>query len=180
MRVRALKIGTLLCVATAVSLLTWSWVIWASREPELTARQQRPWSPVDMEATVFELAARSPTVLRMALDRPVFSRSRRPFQPALQEAEPPAEELVPEPRPSDTSGLSLKGIVVTGPQRWALIASVQSPEGVWLRHGAEIDGWTITGLEPEAVTLMSGGKTSKLKLYVDNPAITVGSEVSEP
>ena len=74
----------------------------------------------------------------------------------------------------------MRGIVVAGRQNLALIASAQSPDGVWLSAGAEIDGWTITGLEPDAVILKSGAQSAKLKLYVDNPAIIVGSEGSGP
>lgn len=180
MRIRTLQTSSVLCAAVAVSFLGWAYVIGFSPEPGLEERQSRAWSPADMEAVVPELAVEIPATLQAAFDRPLFQKQRRPFQPAVQMVDVIEAEAVPEPSPPDTSGLSLKGIVVTTHRRLALIATAQSPEGAWLSDGAEIDGWTVTGLEPDTVTLQSGAQVSKLKLYVDNPAIAVGSEGANP
>jgi hypothetical protein len=142
--------------------------------PELGARPVRAWKPV-LEAvpSVGNVAAQGPG-LDQALRRPLFRKSRQPFDPealiAVQQDQPPDLEVVEvvAPPPVDTSQYVLKGVLIDAKGQQALIATAEAPEGVWLHKGAELSSWLLSEVRPDRVVLANGAQTVELKLYVDN------------
>lgn len=139
--------------------------------PDLSSRPIPAWQP-DL-ATEPDLLEKPAATLQQAIARPLFRASRRPFDSAIPQQQAEAQiavaEAVYEPPPPDVSLLLVKGIMMEGKKKLALVATADAPNGVWLGIGAEISGWTIAGLNREGITLEAGEARATLKLYVDNP-----------
>jgi hypothetical protein len=145
--------------------------------PDLSVRAVSRWEPAREERRGVSRPELKSAGLDQALRRPVFRKSRLPFDPAtfaalqqaLQETEIPATivELVP---PVDISQYVLKGVLITEQGQQALIAIADVPDGVWLEAGAELSAWVVAEVRRDRVVLANGGQTIELKLYVDNPS----------
>ena len=84
--------------------------------------------------------------------RPLFSSTR---QPQAESA----------PQSSGKGGaLFLVGTIVTGHSRTALIKHGSPSVLVRLSEGQKIEGWTLQSIEPDRVTLLSGGTRQELKV----------------
>jgi len=101
--------------------------------------------------------------------RPLFAKSRLPFQPeaALPSAQPVEPPSAPEPQLPIVAAetLVLKGVFLHSKTARALIASASNPDGTWLEAGAEIEGWKLQHIERELVRLGQAGHAAELKLY---------------
>jgi hypothetical protein len=99
--------------------------------------------------------------------RPLFFKSRRPYQPpAPQTAEtaPPTAATAIETAIAAES-LTLKGVFLGSPFSRALIVSPANPNGIWVAHGGEIEGWKIEDVAASQVRLAQQQKTAVLTLY---------------
>jgi len=174
MRIRHLKLFSAVTLTGSTLLFGAAFAVWTQPYPDLMAREIPPWQPGENFATAGFAGTETPAVLSEALARPLFRRSRRPFDPAkvalsnTVSTTPVVEEFQPELPPPDASQLLVKGIVIRGQERQALITTPESPEGIWLPAGADIMGWKITELGFNGVTLSAGKHSVQLKLYVDN------------
>ena len=170
MRIRDLQILTALMAILSALLLIMAWHLGVQPHPDVTDREIAKWQPTESFAPVGFAGPGKQLALSEALTRPLFRHSRRPFDPAqatVAEAVPePAPQ--PAPPPPDAAQLSVKGILIDGESRQALIATPEAPDGIWMMTGAEIMGWKITELGPSGVTLAAGQQSVELKLYVDN------------
>jgi hypothetical protein len=117
--------------------------------------------------------------LSTILARPLFSESRRPFEPVAQNppAESPGAKLVtqsiaPETPPVEAEILLLKGVLLHSGTARALIASGSYPVGVWIMQGESIDGWVVARVTKESVRLTRGKSEAQLELY--QPMNSVG------
>jgi hypothetical protein len=140
-----------------------------------------------------------------SLARPVFRKSRKPFDPseltqlaapavtvtptpapaptvvvAAQTVPPPVAEQVsaaPEPpvQTAESLQLALKGIYSFDGVWKALFVSPTLPDGEWLVIGSDISGWKVTKVDPNVVTISFGDQKIELKLYVDNQLNALGS-----
>lgn len=94
-------------------------------------------------------------------DRPLFAPSRRPEMisevVAIEEPKQIEEILRPE-------NLVLSGVLGGTPSRSAFI-SVGGLEGEWFRTNDEIEGWAITDIGPDAITLTDGNDSFRLELF---------------
>lgn len=94
------------------------------------------------------------------LERPLFWQTRRP-KPATAPA-----VVVPTP-PPEPVGLALRLVGVLkgddGKPR-ALIVSPQQPNGRWLEEGGEVDGWRLTRIGNNVVSVESGGRRHELRM----------------
>jgi len=94
--------------------------------------------------------------------RPLFSDTRRPYQPP---AEPVVEEAAPEPAQPGLP-LELAGTYLAGGDRAALLLPAGgSPE--WLRKGQLIEGWRIEDIAQDRVQLRKGNRQQVLLLRDD-------------
>ena len=111
----------------------------------------------------------SSELLAVITDRPLFSRTRRPFKP-VPSASPsqipvPQKSDLPSPEASPAQNLVLRGVFLNDKNARALIASEVNPGGAWIRKGERINGWRLNTVEPEAVELEQMGRKAALKLY---------------
>jgi hypothetical protein len=106
------------------------------------------------------------------LARPVFAKSRRPFEAPAPEAPVKAEAgvaavVTPAGPPPDPSEFSLNAVFATGDRKMALLTSRATPDGKWLNVGDAIGAWRIAAIDSDAVEIQSGAYTFRVKLYTD-------------
>lgn len=158
-------VATLLCAA--------AFYIWKQPFMDIQARDIAGWQPTE-EFTPMRFANQKPQpVLSEALTRPLFRRSRRPYDPASAASNiPPPEpiQIVSQAPSIDSSQFTVKGIVINNEIRLALITTPESPEGNWIGLETDVMGWKLTEITANSVVLSAGEQHQKLKLYVDNGA----------
>jgi hypothetical protein len=96
--------------------------------------------------------------------RPLFLKSRRPYRPPAPQITAVAPLGETEPTASAES-FTLKGVFLRPPLSKALIVSPANPEGIWVAHGGEIEGWKIEEVAASEVRLAQQKKTTVLTLY---------------
>jgi len=112
------------------------------------------------------LPAPRPDVFYQAItDRPLFAPNRRPVAAAT--AIMTVEEVVPEEpvtaaqRPD---GLVLGG-VLDGTDRRSAFIVIEGADGAWFQKDDLIQGWAITDITPDAITLANGDDSFRLELF---------------
>jgi general secretion pathway protein N len=126
-------------------IATWPWLV-----PPIPAVRAVASSPA--QATAPALPALPPLASYAAIvERPLFSPSRRPA-PGARTA----------PGPSIESRYRLVGIIAAGPKKKALVA--EGARRVEIAEGDTLDGWTVTAIGKDRVTLTSPTGEAALKL----------------
>jgi hypothetical protein len=171
MRIRHAQAFAAAMAALSTALAAGAWHVWTQPYPVIGDRDVAEWMPSDTLIPAHPETGETGVQFSQALSRPLFRQSRRPFVPAqiAAEPEPPGEPPVAEPA-FDSSGFILRGILIEGIAKQALIATADAPEGVWLAPGSEVAGWKLVDLESDGVALAAGGRVVEIKLYVDNRA----------
>jgi hypothetical protein len=173
MKVRDVQVITGFMVLAVTLLCGAAFYAWKQPFMDVNAQEIARWQPIE-EFTPMSFANQKPqSVLSEALNRPLFRRSRRPFDPAstIPNMPPPEPIQIVSQAPSiDSSLFTVKGIAINNEIRLALIATPESPEGSWMPLETEIMGWKLTEITANGVILSSGDQHQKLKLYVDNGA----------
>jgi len=105
---------------------------------------------------------KSPGADKQILQRPLFSKSRRPA-PARSS---PAAEKPSETAAGATTIVSVAGIVRSGAGARAFL-STSASDGEWYGVGEMIAGWTVAEIGRIDLTVMSGDKRAQVKLYPD-------------
>jgi hypothetical protein len=97
--------------------------------------------------------------------RPLFSRTRRPFEPELQVTQIPDTPVVDVSSPPQ---LALVGVALDSRRQIALFR--QLPEGLMVRVIKEefIDNWQLVDVGPRQVILQSGSEQHVISLYRGN------------
>lgn len=193
-----MKLRSLQYITLAVGLATVAGSILAMdamRRPALDVmhRPVTPWVPPDEVPQPSTDVASPFTSTQALLERPLFQPDRRPFQPPppLEQVMPPVAIVVepppsppvvietaappPAPVPSPPLNATLKGVLLTDALDEAYLVYPASPNGAWVTVGTEIDGWKLTRIAKDQVTLVLGEQKQVLQLYVDNPAMPVGN-----
>ena len=85
-----------------------------------------------------------------ALDRPLFTQSRRP----------PAAPAAPPSRLEAT----LAGVLTDGPEKVAIVVSAGVDRALRLREGDVFQGWRVARIENDAILLERGGRSERLVL----------------
>ena len=98
------------------------------------------------------------------LDRPVFSRSRRP---------PAVDVAVVSSKVSNVLDLTLKGIIYSEGERIALFAPKDSKDVLRLTEGSSYQGWELFVVEPSRVRFRRGDREEALALVFDTPPSVV-------
>lgn len=93
------------------------------------------------------------------LARPMFSSTRRP----------PVEEVVVVATPEPTLDVTLRGIILTGEERIALIVPAAGAEMVRLKEDERFEGWTLVAVESDHVVFRLGTEELILELTYDEP-----------
>lgn len=95
------------------------------------------------------------TELSAALERPLFTRSRRP----------PAAPVAP-PSPLDAT---LAGVLTDGPEKVAIVTASGAERAYRLREGDVYRGWRVARIEEQAIVLERDGRTERLVLTFRGP-----------
>jgi hypothetical protein len=91
--------------------------------------------------------------------RPLFQIDRRPYVPDVPQPGDEESKAAESPR---LGTLSLSAIVITAEERMALIRS-DAGKIERIAEGDEIDGWTLTAISPEGVSLEHSGQVQRLE-----------------
>lgn len=170
---KALLFQILACAATAAAALAIA-LVTVTNLPDTSAII--PATPESLVPSLEQIAVNLvPPGKQLAVitDRPLFSRTRRPFIP-LPLAPPPQASVAlkvesPSPEAPQTQNLVLKGVMLNDKNARALIASEANPSGAWIGKGEKIDGWQLNGVGADAVELEQMGRKAALKLYAHEP-----------
>lgn len=118
--------------------------------PPLAVGERPPPPRPPAEAAVGQIAA-----------RPLFSDTRRPYQPPPE----PVAQAAPE-RAQPALPLELAGTFLTATDQAALLL-VSGGSPAWLRKGELIDGWRIEDIAQDRVQLRKGDRQQVLLLRED-------------
>lgn len=182
MRSYLYKSLTLLFLSAACGAAYWGKVHVPSEIAQIENTQPKAWMPpkgepianLELSSVADEAAADE------FFRRPLFLSSRRPFVPLPPAANPneiaAAPAAPPEPPPvpaADPSTILLKGIMVDGGYREALIVTAADPTPKWHSTGSRIDGWEVAAISDNEIILLNGAQEVRLKQYVDklSPAV---------
>ena len=101
--------------------------------------------------------------------RPIFNKNRRPYiKKIIKPIVKPVPQIKQEPSIISHTQLKLLGILINVEARKALISSPQKPKGVWYTNKMTIEGWRITSIQNNKVTIEGNGKKNELVLYKTN------------
>jgi hypothetical protein len=199
MRTRDLKIQILFQTLLSLAFIVGGVKYWTQQMPQISERKILEWHPENFASSSSKSIEVHDIALLQSNLRPVFSLSRKPFDPTKIVAEipvappvlPPVLEMpksavsalapelpkaeLPPSAPPDTSQLLLKGIVMNGRRRLALIVSTEMPEGKWFALEEIVGGWKIKTISKNSVLIIFDQQEKQLTLYVDNPVLPVGS-----
>ena len=107
--------------------------------------------------------------LSETLERPLFSPTRRKYQPPLAEETAPPDAPTPVEVPAQPAPVvaapKLLGVTINGDEVAALLQSPSTPNPAWHRMGAGVDGWTITEIDSNSVTFSNGYNREVRTLY---------------
>ncbi|MGN8172515.1 hypothetical protein [Agrobacterium sp. 22117] len=105
------------------------------------------------------------------LTRPLFSPTRREFFEPPEIAEEPKEvEPASEPLPvvsMNPPPIKLSGIRILGGNRSALIGynKAAGSDAVWVNEGDTVEGWNISLIRSDRISLTAGSQTIVIALY---------------
>jgi hypothetical protein len=160
--------------------------LWTNPMASVLTRPIVSWSPPSLPGGSAKALSSVSVTAEIALQRPIFSPTRRPFVAAVQEIVPEpvpeqpvselpvAEQPVAEPL-SPAPQFSLKGIWISPARSTAFLVTPELPAGQWLAVGDDFAGWKLKAIENNAVTLTFGEQSATVQLYVDNPQNGLGT-----
>jgi len=97
------------------------------------------------------------------IQRPLFSQTRRP--PVEEEAAAAEGESSAQPaKPAQPPPFVLTGVIIAPDKREALLREAKGKKVSRIQQGAQIRGWQLEVVSPEAVVLRRAGDTQELKL----------------
>ena len=99
------------------------------------------------------------------IERPLFSPDRKPYEAEVVEAKPNRPVPVNTPL-TKREDYSLSAVIITDDKRMALIETKNGKKIHRLREGEELDGWTLTDVQPARVSLKKGSEVKELELAV--------------
>lgn len=100
------------------------------------------------------------------IERPLFSEDRRPYEPEVAEAAPDRPAGPVNTPVTKREEYSLSAVIISGDKRIALIETRNGKKIHRLREGEDLDGWTLTEVQPARVSLNKGGEVKDLELRV--------------
>lgn len=161
---RALILSALLCVGLGVALVVeLNAAAPAAQQPASTAPPAAAALPeISNRFTLPPLASFAEVV-----ERPLFSSSRRPTATETQ-------QHVDQPLSA-----SLAGIVISALSSSIIVAHGDPPSLMRLKQGDELDGWSISAIEPNRVLFRRGSEEQQLKLH-DAPGQVAGETPPKP
>ena len=120
-------------------------------KPNVSASDDAPWATKSMAAYALVLA------------HPIFFKTRDPFVPAPP-PRPPPQPVAPPP-PAEDPGISVAGVLISGPIRKVYLMSRSDTLGTWVREGEKYDGWTVRSVTAGDAKLQRDERSLELSLY---------------
>lgn len=111
-----------------------------------------------------------------ALSRPLFSPTRREYEPPPVPVAPPAE-IAPLAQPAvvPIPSFRLIGIRRTGPEAAALLSVSPDQKAQWSPVGAIVEGWTLERVDSHSVALRFADQSTVVDLYSPENAHAPGN-----
>jgi general secretion pathway protein N len=160
--VRVLGVASLLCASFAVLMvLELSSTGGAGASvPDTASAASRP---ADIPAPSSRFSLPPLDTFAEVTERPLFSSSRRPIA-----AETSSAVIKP-------LSASLAGIVISPSSSSIIVMHGDPPALLRLKVGDDIDGWSISSIEPSRVVLQRGAEEQQLKLHDTAPPQTASA-----
>lgn len=105
--------------------------------------------------------------LTETLDRPLFSPTRRPPQAAAAAA-PQAPPMHPDAAPPPD--MKLSAVVIDAGRRFALLQRFPAGDTLRVAQGDTVDGWTLSEVRVDGVTLRNNDQRHEIVLRTFEPA----------
>jgi hypothetical protein len=168
-RARTLAAAALFASAIAIALYAFVGTgPTGAADSELKAiRSAKPLAPDDGRDLFTRRSVPSAAELAGVVQRPLFSPTRRPAEPAPPVPAPVAVS-VPPPK-IDTGQYRLMGVVIEGDTKLAVLRAVRGNGVFRASEGERIEEWTVVAIEPAAV-LLRQGDVEDMVLLQDNDA----------
>jgi len=129
----------------------------------LIENQHKTWTPTSVAQR--SLSKRVSVEVTDVISRPLFEKSRRPFQAPLS---PPTSLTARPQATADSTKLDLLGIVFERNKRHAFIRYGQGlNDGQWVSEGETLEAWRVDSIQNNSVTLRSGEFVREIKMYGD-------------
>ena len=91
------------------------------------------------------------------LSRPLFAKSRRPFEGQKRGLQASDATKGPE-------GMTLRGVVDFHGKKQAFIVTSALADGQWLGVGQALEGWTVAEMGGAFVMMQNGGRSARLEI----------------
>lgn len=144
----------------ALGALLWLRVSQSDAPPASVGAQAPPTPAAPARGAVYPVRLEKLDSYAAIAERPLFSPTRRP-------AEPAPDTAPSQPRKS-LARFVLSGVIIVSPEeKIALLRESKSPSAQRLSEGDEIAGWRIDKILPDRVILISGDKTAEIELWSD-------------
>ena len=155
----------LLSMALIVSLAAISVIIYTNSDPDQyvfptpPVRSSSESGPAQVNPRITEPAPKLEAFSEV-VDRPLFSRTRRPQTSTDVASSEPSPAL-----PVKKYQFLVMGIIITGTEKVAMLKPTGKSSDVFrAREGERVLDWTVETIYPEAVTIRQGNITDTLKL----------------
>ena len=116
-------------------------------------------------------AALSEPLFVETFSRPLFARSRRPWEPPQAPPPPqrPTQTARPVARQIEPPDFSLIGISMAGAAAKALLRRHSEFEAVWVSEGETVGGWIVGQIDSQSITVRQDDQTVSMALYPEIP-----------
>jgi|GEM_PF-1384986 len=146
--------------------------VWVARnppssEPIMSGEPPKAGEPEPLN----ESGAASSVQLTHMNERPLFLRSRRPWEPPppveppLPQAEPVVTIATPPPVEAAELNVTLLGVQRGPSANRALVAISGEAEPRWLEKGELVGGWSVSAIESGSVLFSTGDLSRTITLY---------------
>lgn len=155
------RLAVAACVAAAALL---GFQLWRSDPPMVVTTEQPPAAeqagpPSAAGERAAEFGLQPSEDYAEIIERPLFSRSRRPAPP--EDAKPTAGA----PGSEEAAGrIAVNGILLTGNRRIALLRFDNDPKVMHVAEGQEAGGWLIEKISADRVVVRRGQQESEIVL----------------
>ena len=169
----ALKVAAVLAANLAIWPLAWTVFerpagTGAIASPRDTGRSGGAMADQPQLGEVLDFSQMSPV---QAYSRPLFDKSRRPWQPPAPPPAPAVEPVIdqvaaPEVQALPAPAIRLIGVSSSGVSDIkALLMLDESPDPVWVLVGDVLQGWEVGKIDPGSVTIQRGSESMSFDLY---------------
>ena len=141
-------------------------------------------TPTEKVANLNPLALLDAAAFDDMVQRPLFNKTRAPAPPPEPQPEPEPEAVVaveapPTEEPAKPEDFALLGVASKGGEWTVVMRWNPSNEIHRLKAGGEIQGWSLTNVAPQKVTLSRDGQMLDIKMFLNTappPALAINPD----